>query len=180
MWKVIIICSIIFLVFVGQAQAAHDNQAFVDKAIRIAKRIQEKYHIPVSATVSMAIYESSYGRSVLAREHHNYFGLKANEWDGPTARVSTVDSGTRHKAEFRVYESFEEGFYGFAEFLMRPRYKAAFEAENSEQFIERILRAGYCPDKKYLREVKSIIARYDLKQYDKTFENVFLFTNNRG
>lgn len=165
---------------VCNAAPTYDKEKFVNEAIRVAKQIQEEHHIPVSVTVSVAIYESSYGRSQLAREHHNYFGLKANEWNGPTVRTFTVDSGIRRKATFRSYESLKDGFFGFAEFLQKPRYREAFEANNSKDFIRAMLAAGYCPDKKYLKEVSSIIERHNLTRYDKTFENAFAYVHNRG
>lgn len=133
-----------------------------------AIRLQEAFGIPASVTVAMAIYESAYGRSELARFHSNYFGIKAfPTWQGDRVRMKTKDEGTWTEADFRVYPNYREGMLGFANFLSTaPRYQSAFAVTDPAEFARRILDAGYCPDDDYHTNILSIIKRYDLTKLD--------------
>ncbi|NBQ65952.1 MAG: hypothetical protein EBT95_10605 [Verrucomicrobia bacterium] len=67
--------------------------------------IQTTTQIPASAVIAMAIFESGYGNSVLAKEYNNYFGMKAfGSWTGPRAmNMPTRDNGVETTADFRAY-----------------------------------------------------------------------------
>lgn len=142
---------------------------FLERAIPEAIRIQVQHGIPASAVISMAIYESGYGRSELARNHHNYFGMKAfSNWSGPRAvSMPTRDSGVLTRADFRAYPSLEAGFQGFVEFLKsNPRYARAFQEQQGLPFVQRVLAAGYCPDDDYLARIRTIMNRHRLHELD--------------
>jgi len=143
------------------------KRAFLEIAVPEAMRMQVQYDIPASAIIAMAIYESGYGRSDLARDHHNYFGMKAYHWDGKKVNMPTVDSGMKTRADFRVYPTLGEGFQGFAEFLKgKSRYRDAFDHTSGPAFVREVLRAGYCPDHDYLANIKTIMERHNLQALD--------------
>ncbi|MEM6822661.1 MAG: glucosaminidase domain-containing protein [Verrucomicrobiota bacterium] len=140
---------------------------FLEIAVPQAIRMQVQYEIPASAIIAMAIYESGYGRSDLARHHHNYFGMKAYHWNGKRVNMPTVDSGVKTRANFRVYASLGDGFQGFAEFLRgKGRYRKAFTKTQGVDFVREVLKAGYCPDSDYLANIKTIMKRHNLQQLD--------------
>lgn len=146
---------------------------FLEKALPEAIRLQVQTGVPASAIISMSIYESGYGRSALASEYNNFFGIKAfSNWSGPRARsMPTVDSGVRTRADFRAYPSVYDGFLGYTSFLRETgRYNAAFSTETGEDFVRAVLRAGYCPDGDYLGNIKTIMARHNLEQLDHILE----------
>jgi flagellum-specific peptidoglycan hydrolase FlgJ len=145
-----------------------DRRKFIEAALPHAIRIQVQYGIPASATISQAIYESGYGASALAKEHHNFFGIKAfNNWSGPKALMPTKDSGVRTTAYFRKYPSLGDGFQGYADFLRASgRYDRAFYMQSGVEFVGALLRAGYCPDGDYLGNIKVIMARHRLQELD--------------
>lgn len=167
MKKVILLLLVIFL-YMGQIWASDGPQNdFVERAVAEAREVKKETKIPISATVAMAIYESSYGKSQLAKKYHNYFGLKAYNWNGPVAKkIKTKDYGKWTKANFRAYSSMREGFFGFAEFLKQDHYKKAFDTVSGVDFVKELLKAGYCPDRVYLRDIKIIIKRHNLEIYD--------------
>ncbi len=147
---------------------------FLERAIPEAIRIQVQHGIPASAVLSMAIYESGYGRSDLSRSHHNYFGMKAfNNWTGPRAvDMPTKDSGVMTRADFRAYPTLEAGFQGFVEFLKtNPRYARAFNERQGLPFVQRVLAAGYCPDADYLARIRTIMNRHRLHELDYILES---------
>jgi flagellum-specific peptidoglycan hydrolase FlgJ len=140
-------------------------RAFLAEAMPLAQRIYQEYRIPVSATLAQAVYESAYGNSRLAREYHNYFGLKAGHWKGAIAHhLLTRDSGQWVYADFRAYPTMEAGFLGYAEFLQDPPYRSVSRDITGVEFIRQILTLGYCPDPDYLQNIQRIIASYQLER----------------
>jgi len=139
-------------------------EAFLKQARPLAEKLKRDYQIPVSATLAQAVYESAYGNSRLAKEYHNYFGIKAGNWNGPVARHQpTRDSGKLVYADFRAYPSMEAGFCGYAEFLQNPPYKYASRQTSGVEFVRQILADGYCPDSDYLDNIRRIIVAYHLE-----------------
>jgi flagellum-specific peptidoglycan hydrolase FlgJ len=151
-------------------QTAHGAQVdFLEWIVPQALRIQISHGIPASATVAMAIYESNYGRSVLATEHHNYFGIKAlsNAWRGEKTLQTTRDRGQVNQAWFRRYSDRVSCVTGYAEFLKgSPHYRSAFAYREGKKFVQSILAGGYCPDKDYLANIQLIIQRHLLSKLD--------------
>ncbi len=150
--------------------ASGQQRAFLSAIVPLAIRLQTAYRIPASATVGMAIYESRYGTSVLAQEHNNFFGIKALDpsWSGEKTYQPTRDSGVATHAYFRKYPSMESGIEGYAQFLRNSeRYQGAFGARRGIDFIQSVLKAGYCPDGDYAGNVSNIIERHRLAELDK-------------
>lgn len=145
-----------------------ERRKFIEQALPHAIRIQVQYGIPASATISQAIFESGYGSSALAREHHNYFGIKAfSNWNGPKVLMPTKDNGVATTAHFRKYATLGEGFQGYADFLRASgRYDRAFYMQSGEEFVQALLRAGYCPDAHYLPSIRVIMDRHKLRDLD--------------
>jgi flagellar protein FlgJ len=143
------------------------QRKFLEQALPHAIRIQVQYGIPASVTIAQAAYESSWGRSKLAVKANNFFGIKANHWNGDRINMDTKDLGVATRADFRVYKDVAAGFQGYADFLKEnPRYGDAFYTKSGEAFLSRILAAGYCPTPSYAAEVKDIMQRYNLAELD--------------
>lgn len=139
------------------------QKEFVLSLLPQALSLQARKGIPASATVGMAIYESGWGQSALAREHHNLHGLKAGSaWNGEVVTMPTVDLGVRQHAEFRSFSNPASGLEGFGEFLSSKRYQPAFEEKTGPAFVTKVAAAGYCPDADYSANVKKIIQERNL------------------
>ncbi len=146
-----------------------EERAFLLSIIPEALRIQVTHHIPASATIAMAAFESNYGRSDLARQHSNFFGIKALDprWEGQKAVMSTRDRGVETKAVFRVYPGIAASVLGYAEFLSTSvYYRRAFDESSGERFVAQVLKGGYCPDSFYMGYIQTIMKRHDLKRLD--------------
>lgn len=143
------------------------KRSFLEAALPEAIRMQVQYDIPASAILAMAIYESGWGRSDLAQNYHNYFGMKAYHWNGKKVNMPTVDNGVPTRADFRVYDTLGDGFQGFSEFLKnKERYKNAFSYKTGPEFVREVLKSGYCPDRDYLSNIKGIMDRHNLQELD--------------
>ncbi len=89
------------------------KEEFIDAASRAALASSRASGFPPGVTVAQAALESRWGESQLARDAHNYFGIKAH---GNHQRVAYATyefiRGRRVRvgAEFARYASMEEGF----------------------------------------------------------------------
>jgi flagellum-specific peptidoglycan hydrolase FlgJ len=143
------------------------QKIFLKKSLPYTIKLQIEHDIPASAVLGMAIYESNYGSSQLAKESNNFFGMKAlGDYHGKTIEMHTSDfnNSVEHVQPFRKYDSMKDGFCGFYVFLRdRDRYGNVFDKRSSgTDFIKALLSAGYCPDSKYLTEVTNIINKHKL------------------
>lgn len=149
------------------------QEKFFEQALPEALRIQITDGIPASAVMAQAIYESRYGQSPMARDGHNYFGMKAfDNWKGlRTRNVATLDDGYIPMiADFRAYDTVAHGFDGYVDFLRASgRYDNAFTKRTGVEFIGAVIRAGYCGDPHYLNDIRGIIERHHLEKLDEIY-----------
>lgn len=127
-----------------------------------------------SPIIAQACLESAYGLSSLGAKYHNYFGLKCgSSWKGKsvnlkTAEEYTVGTYTNIKANFRVYDSMEEGVRGYFAFINCSRYANLHNATTPKQYLEYIKKDGYATSSKYVDNVFNVILKHNLTQYDTT------------
>jgi LysM repeat protein len=150
------------------------KRQFIEAAAAIAQEVQRRTGVPASVTIAMAINETAWGTSRLAREAHNYFGIKGRSGEGPAGVVWMntweVLRG-RHvivREPFRAYHSPEESFFDYGQFLRtNRRYQSAFElADDPRAFIRAIAAAGYATDPDYATKIIRLMDQYNLYQYD--------------
>jgi flagellar protein FlgJ len=147
---------------------------FIMKAAIAAQKSQLETRVPASVTIAQAILESEWGRSKLARNDHNYFGIKAfgKELAGPVAwyDVWEVVDGVDviESQPFRAYANQAESFVDHGHFFLRnSRYAAALAVSNDpRRFAEEIARAGYATDPGYAPKLISLMDRFNLYAYD--------------
>lgn len=138
----------------------------------LAIRQQQEFGIPASITLAQGILESAAGRSPLAKEGNNHFGIKCHkDWNGP----SMLRNDDAPNECFRVYDSPEESFSDHSRFLKRDRYKSLFTLDitDYQSWAKGLSKCGYATDPNYADRLISIIERYALYGYD-TLEAVSL------
>ena len=151
------------------------QRRFLEAAIPEAMMIQTTTQIPASAVIAMAIFESGYGNSVLAKEYNNYFGMKAfGSWTGPRAmNMPTRDNGVETTADFRAYPDLAAGFKGYADFLLaNERYHRHLGEKSGVKFVSKLLSSGYCPDPQYLSHIQAIVQKHELDRLDAALETI--------
>lgn len=159
-----------------------EKKGFIENATKVAKTIEEQYGIPWQVTVWQAALESGYGKSKLAANEGNYFGIK---WEGKVFATREVYNGREvmEAASFRTYSDMKESFIDYAKFLTKnPRYRDAFQyaknidprpsyypkdysAENfsPKKFIEAVKDAGYATDPIYVDKIASVWKTNDIE-----------------
>ena len=148
------------------AVAQTPQEEYIDKYAPIAQQEMVRSGVPASITLAQGILESGAGRSTLAREGNNHFGIKCHK--GWTGRTMYMDDDEKGEC-FRVYDSPEESFADHSDFLRyRDRYKFLFDLERTDYkgWAYGLKKAGYATDKKYAEKLIQYIEKYDLTRFD--------------
>ena len=152
------------------------KEEFIQKIAGYVKKYATAYEIKVcSPIIAQAILESGWGESRLAKDYHNYFGLKCGtKWQGKSVNLATweeYEAGTATVISdyFRVFDNMEEGVKGYFELLQLPRYQNLKGITEPGQYLETIWADGYATSSVYVQKNMELIEQYQLTKYD---ENV--------
>lgn len=139
--------------------------AYIDKYKDMAMEQQKKYKIPASITLAQGLLESGAGRSRLATEANNHFGIKTpGGWTGPYILVDD----DRPKERFRKYRSVRDSYEDHSLFLLKPRYKRLFtyRITDYKAWARGLKACGYATSPTYAQSLIRIIEMYSLHQFD--------------
>lgn len=139
--------------------------AYIDKYKDMAMEQQKKYKIPASITLAQGLLESGAGRSRLATEANNHFGIKTpGGWTGPYI----LADDDRPKEKFRKYRSAAESYEDHSLFLLKPRYKRLFtyRITDYKAWAHGLKACGYATSPTYAQSLIRIIEMYSLHQFD--------------
>ena len=146
----------------GEPDAAAYIQKYKDLAISEMRRTG----IPASITLAQAMIESDFGRSTLAREGNNHFGIKCHDdWTGPTIR----HHDDRRNECFRKYSRPEDSFYDHSDFLRSgSRYSFLFDIAiiDYKGWAKGLKKAGYATNPDYANMLIRKIEENNLFYYD--------------
>lgn len=139
--------------------------AYIDKYKDMAMQQQQKYRIPASITLAQGLLESGAGRSRLAREANNHFGIKTpGGWTGPYI----LADDDRPNEKFRKYRSVEDSYEDHSLFLRKPRYSRLFtyRITDYKSWAKGLKACGYATSPTYAQSLIRIIEMYSLHQFD--------------
>ncbi|MCR5435068.1 MAG: glucosaminidase domain-containing protein [Bacteroidaceae bacterium] len=148
--------------------AQSTNQAYwsyIDKYKNMAIEQMRKYRIPASITLAQGLLESAAGRSTLATEANNHFGIKCGgSWNGPY--VLRNDDAPNEK--FRKYKNAAESYEDHSRFLQGRRYQGLFKLSINDYkgWARGLKQAGYATNPAYAESLIRIIEMYNLHQFD--------------
>ena len=149
------------------------KEEFIQKIAGYVKKYATAYEIKVcSPIIAQAILESGWGESRLAKDYHNYFGLKCGtKWQGKSVNLATweeYEAGTAMVISyyFRVFDNMEEGVKGYFELLQLPRYQNLKGITEPGRYLETIWADGYATSSVYVQKNMELIEQYQLMKYD--------------
>ena len=145
------------------------REQFLSRYASIAIVHQQKYGIPASVTLSQMAYESDWGRSTLAREANNYFGIKcSSSWLAERKPYMLRDDDAKNE-KFCVYEDVGESLEHHARLLTSDRYRRCqrYGPTDYHNWLVGIKRSGYATAPNYVSEMEKIIRQYKLYLYDR-------------
>jgi LysM repeat protein len=126
----------------------------------------QRAKIPASITLAQGLHESGNGKSVLAREAKNHFGIKCHkEWNGKTY---TYDDDAKGEC-FRVYDDAFTSYRDHSDFLTsRTRYADLFTypINDYKSWAYGLKAAGYATNPKYAEIIIRTIEENKLYEYD--------------
>lgn len=148
--------------------AQHLNQSYLDyinKYNKVAIEQMHEYKIPASITLAQGLFESAAGKSTLATQSHNHFGIKCGmNWTGRTTRH---DDDARNEC-FRVYSTDRESYIDHSKFLQQPRYRRLFtySITDYKSWAHGLKACGYATNPQYAYRLIGIIEDYQLYKFD--------------
>lgn len=159
-----------------------DIYKFIDEVGRIAQTHYAEYQILPSLCLAQALLESNkadyrkglFEPSGLARECHNYFGMKWVEGCGCDYKEYRTQeqkkSGEYYTvvARFRKYNSLEDGILGYFKFLSYKRYKNLRGVKDYEEACNLIRQDGWATSLTYTQNLIKRIEDLQLYNYDPT------------
>jgi len=160
------ILCVAFMTASGLAQnMSADATDYINQFKNIAMQEQIRTGVPAAIKLGQAILESQMGKSRLAIEAYNHFGIKCKtEWKGPKIYHNDDAAGEC----FRVYENAEASFIDHSNFLKtRTHYAFLFKLDVTDftSWALGLKQAGYATNPNYPAQLIKAINDYDLAQY---------------
>ncbi|MCC6815036.1 MAG: glucosaminidase domain-containing protein [Saprospiraceae bacterium] len=153
------------------------EEGYIEQYKAIAIREMNRTGIPASIKMAQGIMESMSGRSELAVNANNHFGIKCKPgWDGDTYQYKDDDfdvKGELVHSCFRKYSAAEQSYLDHSEFLLnRKRYKVLFEYGKTDyvSWAKGLQACGYATDPNYAIKLIEAIERYKLYRFDQENE----------
>jgi len=154
----------------AQTQLQRDRSAYRDRYKDMAIDQMKRHGVPASITLAQGMLESGNGKSRLATQGNNHFGIKCHKtWQG---KRMYHDDDARGEC-FRVYNSAQHSFDDHSLFLRGTRrYAALFNLAPTDYkgWAHGLKKAGYATDPKYAQRLIDIIEEQGLFAYDSGVE----------
>ncbi len=153
-----------------------DRKAYIQKYKDIAMREMVVNRIPASIKLAQGILESGDGKSSLANNANNHFGMKCGrDWSGNTYYLKDDDynsNGDLIKSCFRVFDDPAASYAAHSDFLRNPakdfRYGFLFDLDIKDYraWAKGLKTSGYATNPRYAELLIGIIEANQLYQYD--------------
>lgn len=152
----------------------HTPEWYIHKYKRFAIKEMKESGVPASITLAQGMLESSYGKSKLASQGKNHFGIKCHKdnWDG--GEMYLADD--RPNECFRTYETVFQSYRDHSKFLEDGyRYNELFELKTSDyrKWAKGLKDAGYATNPRYDDILIRLIEKHDLHYFDQFHDKPF-------
>ncbi len=148
----------------GSGLSARD---YIDTYKDLAISEMKRTGVPASITLAQGMIESDFGRSRLAVDANNHFGIKChNDWTGPTIR----HHDDKRNECFRKYKKVAESYYDHSDFLKTgSRYKSLFDLDITDYkgWARGLKKAGYATNPDYANMLIRKIEENNLMALDR-------------
>jgi LysM repeat protein len=163
------ICTLLIAAIISLSGIAQtigiETAVYINQFKNIAMQEQIRTGVPAAIKLGQAILESQTGKSRLATEANNHFGIKCKtEWRGPKIYHNDDTNGEC----FRVYDNAEASYIDHSNFLKtRTHYAFLFKLDVTDftSWAFGLKQAGYATNPSYPAQLIKAINDYDLAQY---------------
>lgn len=149
-------------------------EAYVERFGTVALEVGWDTGVPPAIIMAVGALESGWGRSKLATEGKNHFGMKGKGYQGQHYCDLTNEyiGGQRQRVRacFRAYETVEDSFRDFVAWLRDDdRYAGLFQLSGSdyEGWATGLQEAGYATDPLYAQKLIRMVEKYHLHRVSK-------------
>ncbi|WP_338324063.1 glycoside hydrolase family 73 protein, partial [Limosilactobacillus fermentum] len=154
----------------GKLTLLTGNQAFLMIIKQAAIDGWKKYGVLPSVTAAQAILESGWGKSTLATEAYNLFGIKGS-YNGQSVTMLTAEYGSSGYYyiydQFRKYPSYYQSIEDHGYFLVsNSRYSNLLWNRNYSTVTYLLHEDGYATDPNYASSLNSVITANGLTSWD--------------
>lgn len=143
-----------------------DIYAYIERYKEPAINKMYEYKIPASITIAQGIFESACGKSHLAADGNNHFGIKCHaDWSGDTI---LIDDDELQEC-FRRYPTVADSYTDHSLFLTkRPRYANLFLLNilDYPAWARTLRQDGYATNPQYADRLISLIERFNIARFD--------------
>jgi flagellar protein FlgJ len=146
------------------------HNEFVETLMPYAEKAANDLGVAPQVLIAQAALETGWGQYVQkladGKSSFNLFNIKSDSrWNGNSVNVKTLEYrdgiAQKENASFRVYDSYQESFNDYVEFIKsNPRYQTALESNaDPEAYAKELQNAGYATDPQYADKVIDIYQR---------------------
>lgn len=150
---------------------------FIEKIAKYIIKYAPQYGIKVvSPIVAQAILESGWGKSELAVNAYNYFGLKyragrCKTCTGIYRKIGSEQNGDRSYTfsamEWCKFNNMEDGVIGYFDFINITNYANLKGVTDPRTYLENIKKDGYATSIDYVENLMRVIKENNLTRFDK-------------
>ncbi len=136
-------------------------QHYLNRFKPVAVYEQQKFGIPASIKLAQALLESDAGQNLLAKDHHNHFGIRC----ATSSKTGCVRVELKGQiAAYRQYENAWTSFRMHSLLLQQERYESLFEIPVYDyvSWAEGLEQTGYSSDPDYAEKLIRIIEFFQL------------------
>lgn len=161
---------------------------FIEQIVPYIQKYAPKYAIKVcSPIIAQAVLESASGTSELAKNAHNYFGLKYRAGRCPTScgiynkigsEQNKDGSYTSSAMQWMKFPDMESGVQGYFDFINISNYSNLKGVTDPKTYLENIKKDKYATSQNYIQNLMSVINKYGLTKYDTLMEEIKPVTLN--
>lgn len=158
--KKIIFIWLLMVVSINNIKANNNNytEEFINENYKYALISTVGTNIPISVVLAQCILESGWGKSELAKEGNNYFG------------ITTSKESNRYKnTQYRIFQNKVESFIHYAKIIStHDAYKPLKNLSNTDYIAwsNGLQKCGYAESNVYAKTLIRIINKYELNKYD--------------
>jgi flagellum-specific peptidoglycan hydrolase FlgJ len=149
----------------GNTQYLNYVLSYIQTYSPIAVEEMKQYGVPASIILAQGIHESGAGKSNLALQANNHFGVKCtSDWSGPGFYMDD----DKPQECFRKYSSPLESFQDHMAFLQRRRYANlyALGSQDYKGWAYGLKNCGYATNPNYPQILIGLIQKYNLQEFD--------------
>jgi hypothetical protein len=156
----------------GLAASLSDQLSYIERYKQIAILEMQRFGIPASIKLAQGLIESEAGKSDLAVNAFNHFGIKCkSDWQGNTYKKVDDDkdkAGNLVESCFRAYSSVWESYRNHSEFLTtNARYSELFTyGMDYRRWAEGLQKFTYATNPRYAELLIKTIEALELQKYD--------------